>query len=113
MPSIIVEYTIHGNLKEILVQCRLALLEAERNVKLLCDMESLSHSKKGTVPCVSEKEDHDQTALLFPLNEVSADALPSQNYALCPQAILESDVYKIASQIIAGLMHLEDQKVGC
>ena len=111
MPSIIVEYAAHQNLKGILVKCRLALQKAEKAVKLLSDMESLGHSQAESTLSNEGKEDSNKAALLFSPKAALADGVPLRNYALFPQAILESDIYRMASQVVAGLMHLEELKV--
>ena len=113
-----VEYAVHRNLKDVLTQCQLALRKTNKEVKLLSDMEFQRHSTKppSAAPGGEKPDDDHKTALLFSPKEAFAEGLPLHNYALSPQAILESDVYRMATQIVAGLRHLEEQKVswvGC
>ena len=83
-PCIILEYAVHGCLKDLLWNCRQNVLNSQLPLKLITAPEDSD-----------DKYDHS----------------PTVDYIINPGQIYEDDIYHMAEQILKGLAHLEKQQV--
>ena len=100
-PCIVLEYAVHGSLKQFLLTCRNIVLESGKPLKIISKRQSnVSHDDiEPIIRC-----DH-KTCLSMEEGQLGIECIGISGY------LYEKDVYYMADQITKGLLHLENHKV--
>lgn len=102
-PCIVLEYAVHGSLKQFLLTCRNIVLESGQPLKIISNKEiNVTASRDHIEPNIIC--DH-KTSLSMEEGQSRTECIGNSGY------LYEKDVYYMADQIIKGLLHLENHKV--